>query len=80
MFGILRSKNYLHLQDEVGEFISGIILSPYPPQLRQSPIQTATSNDGSVNLKKSRKRYHSNASSLDSEPPSPTSRLSRPGG
>ncbi|XP_049820569.1 KAT8 regulatory NSL complex subunit 3 isoform X3 [Aethina tumida] len=66
--------------DEVGEFISGIILSPYPPQLRQSPIQTATSNDGSVNLKKSRKRYHSNASSLDSEPPSPTSRLSRPVG
>ncbi|KAG5886123.1 hypothetical protein JTB14_021346 [Gonioctena quinquepunctata] len=23
--------------DEVGEFISGIILSPYPPQIRQSP-------------------------------------------
>ncbi|XP_063909599.1 KAT8 regulatory NSL complex subunit 3 isoform X4 [Zophobas morio] len=47
--------------DEIGEFISGIILSPYPPQIRQSPTNLTT--DGIMN----------------SEPPSPTPRITRPG-
>ncbi|KAJ8931429.1 hypothetical protein NQ314_015668 [Rhamnusium bicolor] len=64
--------------DEVGEFISGIILSPYPPQIRQSP--THISPDAVMKKGKiERKRYNSNTSSLDSEPPSPTPRISRPG-
>ncbi|CAH0559591.1 unnamed protein product [Brassicogethes aeneus] len=68
--------------DEVGEFVSGIILSPFPPQLRQSPAHGLS--DGPLGSKKGtkneRKRYNSNASSLDSEPPSPTPRITRPVG
>ncbi|CAG9857675.1 unnamed protein product [Phyllotreta striolata] len=57
--------------DEMGEFISGLILSPFPPQIRQSPTHVPPETP----IKKGnpeRKRYSSNASSLDSEPPSPT--------
>ncbi|XP_074028949.1 reduction in Cnn dots 1 isoform X4 [Leptinotarsa decemlineata] len=35
--GITQSVIDRCIVDEVGEFISGIILSPYPPQIRQSP-------------------------------------------
>ncbi|XP_044260037.1 KAT8 regulatory NSL complex subunit 3 isoform X6 [Tribolium madens] len=65
--------------DEIGEFISGVILSPYPPQLRQSPTNLTTEGLVSKKLKSERKRYNSNTSSIDSEPPSPTPRISRPG-
>ncbi|KAL1508927.1 hypothetical protein ABEB36_003746 [Hypothenemus hampei] len=64
--------------DEIGEFISKLILSPFPPQLRQSP--TAILADVSKKSRLERKRYNSTASSLDSEPPSPTLRLTRPVG
>ncbi|XP_064212567.1 KAT8 regulatory NSL complex subunit 3 isoform X5 [Tribolium castaneum] len=66
--------------DEIGEFISGVILSPYPPQLRQSPTNLTTEGLVSKKLKSERKRYNSNTSSIDSEPPSPTPRISRPVG
>lgn len=62
----------------MGDFISGFILSPYPPQIRQAsniiPSETCAKKS-----KIERTRYNSNASSVDSEPPSPTPRITRPG-
>ncbi|XP_060526641.1 KAT8 regulatory NSL complex subunit 3 isoform X2 [Cylas formicarius] len=63
--------------DEVGEFISGLILSPFPPQIRQSPTTVAL-EAASKKTRNERKRYNSNASSADSQPPSP--KVSRPVG
>lgn len=63
--------------DELGEFISGLLLSPYPPQIRQSPAHVPP--EMIKRSKMERKRNNSNGSSLDSEPPSPTPRISRPG-
>lgn len=65
------------LKDEVGEFVSGLLLSPYPPQIRQSP--THVPPEALKRLKADRKRNNSNCSSLESEPPSPTPRITRPG-
>ncbi|XP_066147146.1 KAT8 regulatory NSL complex subunit 3-like isoform X5 [Euwallacea fornicatus] len=64
--------------DEVGEFISNLILSPYPPQVRQSPARVPTGDFQKVSKVK-RKRYNSNASSVESESSSPTPRITRPG-
>ncbi|CAG9772473.1 unnamed protein product [Ceutorhynchus assimilis] len=64
--------------DEIGDFIGGLILSPYPPQKRVSPNNTP--DFSSKRVKMERKRYNSNTSSLDSEPPSPTPRITRPVG
>ncbi|XP_066254551.1 KAT8 regulatory NSL complex subunit 3-like isoform X2 [Euwallacea similis] len=64
--------------DEVGEFISSLILSPYPPQVRQSPT-SVSAGDFQKKNKIERKRYNSNTSSIESEPSSPTSRIARPG-
>lgn len=61
----------------MGEFVSGLLLSPYPPQIRQSP--THIPPDILKRAKGERKRNNSNCSSLDSEPPSPTPRITRPG-
>ncbi|XP_074028948.1 reduction in Cnn dots 1 isoform X3 [Leptinotarsa decemlineata] len=77
--GITQSVIDRCIVDEVGEFISGIILSPYPPQIRQSPTHVPPD----IPVKKGkpeRKRYNSNTSSLDSEPPSPKPRTTRPVG
>ncbi|GJQ72599.1 putative histone H4-K16 acetylation [Trypoxylus dichotomus] len=63
--------------DEVGEFVSGLLLSPYPPQIRMSPAQIADSNKVPA---LERKRNNSNGSSVDSEPSSPTPRITRPVG
>lgn len=63
--------------DEIGEFVSGILLSPYPPQIRQSPAHVPP--EILKRPKVDRKRNSSNGSSLDSEPPSPTPRITRPG-
>ncbi|CAH1154973.1 unnamed protein product [Phaedon cochleariae] len=57
--------------DEVGEFISSLILSPYPPQTRQSPTNVVAESPAKKG-KPERMRYNSNTSSLDSEPPSPS--------
>lgn len=65
--------------DEIGEFISGLILSPFPPQVRQSPTNIP-SDVPTKKCKIERKRYNSNTSSVESEPPSPTPRRSRPVG
>ncbi|XP_066147145.1 KAT8 regulatory NSL complex subunit 3-like isoform X4 [Euwallacea fornicatus] len=65
--------------DEVGEFISNLILSPYPPQVRQSPARVPTGDFQKVSKVK-RKRYNSNASSVESESSSPTPRITRPVG
>ncbi|XP_066151019.1 KAT8 regulatory NSL complex subunit 3-like isoform X3 [Euwallacea fornicatus] len=65
--------------DEVGEFISSLILSPYPPQVRQSPT-SVPAGDFQKKSKIERKRYNSNTSSVESEPPSPTPRIARPVG
>ncbi|XP_066254553.1 KAT8 regulatory NSL complex subunit 3-like isoform X4 [Euwallacea similis] len=65
--------------DEVGEFISSLILSPYPPQVRQSPT-SVSAGDFQKKNKIERKRYNSNTSSIESEPSSPTSRIARPVG
>ncbi|KAI4459456.1 testis development protein prtd [Holotrichia oblita] len=62
--------------DEVGEFVSGLLLSPYPPQIRMSPAQINDANKGTI---LERKRNNSNGSSVDSEPSSPTPRITRPG-
>ncbi|XP_030764783.1 KAT8 regulatory NSL complex subunit 3 [Sitophilus oryzae] len=67
------------ITDEIGEFISGLILSPFPPQIRQSPTNISTE----IVAKKSkgeRKRYNSTASSVESEPPSPMPKITRPVG
>ncbi|XP_018566282.1 KAT8 regulatory NSL complex subunit 3 isoform X2 [Anoplophora glabripennis] len=77
--GITQSIVDRYIVDEVGEFVSGIILSPFPPQIRQSPTHAA-SDMVTKKSKIERKRYNSNTSSLDSEPPSPTPRISRPVG
>ncbi|XP_044762130.1 KAT8 regulatory NSL complex subunit 3 isoform X2 [Coccinella septempunctata] len=66
--GITQSVVDRCIVDEIGEFISGLILSPFPPQIRQSPVHvpdepTATAKKAKIE----RKRYNSNASSLDSE-------------
>ncbi|KAL3279731.1 hypothetical protein HHI36_017240 [Cryptolaemus montrouzieri] len=80
--GITQSVVDRCIVDEIGEFISGIILSPFPPQIRQSP--TIVSADSTVDKKTrmERKRYNSNTSSLDSEDPLYTlpTRISRPVG
>ncbi|KAK9871346.1 hypothetical protein WA026_011612 [Henosepilachna vigintioctopunctata] len=78
--GITQSVVDRCIVDEIGEFISGIILSPYPPQIRQSPANTPA--DTSKKSKIERRRYNSNTSSLDSEDPlSPIpTRISRPVG
>lgn len=68
----------LKFQDEVGDFISGFILSPYPPQIRQA-ANIVPSETSAKKTKIERTRYNSNASSVDSEPPSPTPRITRPG-
>ncbi|XP_050303530.1 KAT8 regulatory NSL complex subunit 3 isoform X8 [Anthonomus grandis grandis] len=67
--------------DEVGEFLSNLLLSPYPPQIRQSPATVPPDHPPLKKTKLERKRYNSNTSSIDSEPPSPTPtpRLPRPG-
>ncbi|XP_066262056.1 KAT8 regulatory NSL complex subunit 3-like isoform X1 [Euwallacea similis] len=65
--------------DEVGEFISNLILSPYPPQVRQSPTRVSA-GDFQKGSKVKRKRYNSNTSSVESESPSPTPRITRPVG
>ncbi|RZB39517.1 KAT8 regulatory NSL complex subunit 3 [Asbolus verrucosus] len=77
--GITQSVVDRCVTDEIGEFISGVILSPYPPQIRQSPTNLTTDAVLSKKVKTERKRYNSNTSSVDSEPPSPTPRISRPG-
>ncbi|XP_068909025.1 KAT8 regulatory NSL complex subunit 3 isoform X7 [Tenebrio molitor] len=78
--GITQSVVDRCVADEIGEFISGIILSPYPPQIRQSPTNLTTDGVMSKKMKTERKRYNSNTSSIDSEPPSPTPRITRPVG
>ncbi|XP_072385967.1 KAT8 regulatory NSL complex subunit 3 isoform X1 [Diabrotica undecimpunctata] len=66
--------------DEIGEFVSGLILSPYPPQVRPPSVHIPSE----IPVKKGnaeRKRFNSNTSSLDSEPSSPTPvRITRPVG
>ncbi|XP_019768295.2 KAT8 regulatory NSL complex subunit 3 isoform X2 [Dendroctonus ponderosae] len=64
--------------DEIGEFISSLILSPYPPQVRQSSNNIPS--DAQKKGKSERKRFNSNTSSVESEPPSPTPRITRPVG
>nr|XP_022919577.1 KAT8 regulatory NSL complex subunit 3 [Onthophagus taurus] len=60
--------------DEIGEFVSGLLLSPYPPQIRLSPSHI---NDTNKSPNSDRRRNNSNCSSIDSEPSSP--RITRPG-
>lgn len=66
--------------ENVGEFISGLLLSPFPPQMRQSPIHGSSEIPPPKRTKIERKRNNSNGSSIDSEPPSPTPKISRPVG
>ncbi|KAF5299480.1 hypothetical protein FQR65_LT01061 [Abscondita terminalis] len=65
--------------ENVGEFVSGLLLSPFPPQMRQSPIHGSSEIPPPKRTKIERKRNNSNGSSIDSEPPSPTPKISRPG-
>ncbi|XP_076268554.1 reduction in Cnn dots 1 [Rhynchophorus ferrugineus] len=67
------------ITDEIGEFVSSLILSPFPPQIRQSPTNVAPDSMGKKG-KNERKRFNSTTSSIDSEPPSPTPKLTRPVG
>lgn len=59
--------------------MSGILLSPCPPQLRQSPAHISPDIGAVKRTKTERRRNNSNGSSVDSEPPSPTPRITRPG-
>ncbi|XP_045460461.1 KAT8 regulatory NSL complex subunit 3 isoform X4 [Harmonia axyridis] len=80
--GITQSVVDRCIVDEIGEFISGIILSPFPPQIRQSPAHVPAEVVSTKKSKTERRRYNSNASSLDSEDlmsPMPL-RISRPVG
>ncbi|XP_031339023.1 zinc finger protein jing homolog isoform X1 [Photinus pyralis] len=65
--------------DHIGEVISSLLLSPFPPQLRQSP-HGSSEVPLSKRPKIERRRNNSNGSSIDSEPPSPTPKISRPVG
>ncbi|KAF5269375.1 hypothetical protein FQA39_LY08767 [Lamprigera yunnana] len=78
--GITQSAVDRLVVESVGEFISGLLLSPFPPQVRQSPIHGSSEIPPPKRLKIERKRNNSNGSSVDSEPPSPTPKISRPVG
>ncbi|KAF2880713.1 hypothetical protein ILUMI_25455 [Ignelater luminosus] len=78
--GITQSAVDRIIIENVGEFVSGLLLSPYPPQMRQSPTHVSSDATISKRTKVERKRNNSNGSSIDSEPPSPTPKITRPVG
>lgn len=68
-----------YIIEEVYDFVSGLLLSPFPPQMRKHKNANANAPEiGAKRQKTERKRNNSNGSSLDSEPPSPTPRAARP--
>ncbi|XP_044735628.1 mucin-6 isoform X3 [Chrysoperla carnea] len=84
MDGITQSMVDRCIVDEVGDFIGSLLISPYPPQLRQSPVynQTVSTTEQTVKRKTAVKRRTSTGSeTVDSEPPSPQpKKITRPVG
>jgi hypothetical protein len=73
---------YLHLQDELGDFLGSILMHPYQPPARAPQIFTPAHSVpvGQAGAGQAgRKGKHVSVGSVENEPLSPAAKRSRPG-